>query len=164
MISEPSPEKTRTGRPERLKNRLTLYVRSLSPPGCLLKQSSVIDRLEKLESAGVIDEYSVEIWGTQLVESEADRTEVGRRIREQLDQFRAWAQERASTELCFHRETVHSEIADETYTRTVFPTMILAEYVEDRLQFVSPCIEGEDAVRVTDRIETLERSERAPTI
>jgi len=144
--------------------QLALYVRSLSPHGCQSHHSSILDRLERFADEGIIEGYSVDIWGEQLIESDARRTEIGREICERLDQFRDWANGRESTELCFGRESVYSDLADETCVRTVFPMMILAEYVGERLRFVSPCIDSDRVVRVTDRLDTLERSAKASTV
>lgn len=144
--------------------RLRLYVRSLSPHGCRGHHSSILDRLERFADEKIIEGYSVDIWGEQLIESDARRTEVGREMCERLDQFRDWANDRESTELCFGRESVYSDLADETCVRTVFPMMILAEYVEERLQFVSPCIEAGGVVRVTDRLDVLEQSSKVSTV
>lgn len=136
---------------------VALYVRSLSPPGACAHQRTVVDRLETLESNGTVDEYTVEVWGSQLATSDATRSGTGRQIFDRIEQFRSWAKTHGrSIESFFATETVRSKITDEEYTRVVFPTMTLAEYVEGELRFVSPSNQGEAVTTVADRLDAIE--------
>lgn len=135
---------------------LELYVRSLSPGGFLEQQRGVVERLERLEAADVIDDYSVDVWGRGLADPDAARTGVGQWIYDRIGEFREWAdREGMSLDSFFPVEPVRSDLSDEEYTRIRFPTVTLAEYEGDVLRFVSPCSDGETVHTVMDRIDAL---------
>lgn len=134
-----------------------LYVRSLAPSECRPQQIAIIRRLKQLEASGAINDYSVEVWGSQLTEYEADLTESGDRIRDRIEDFRAWAADHdVSIESFFPIRTVASEFTDEEYTRIQFPVLTLAESGDDSLRFVTPCTDGESVYTVVDHLDLLE--------
>lgn len=144
--------------------RLGLYVRSLGLPGLRTKQEAVVERLNQLGANGTIDDYTVDIWGKQVVESDAESTETGRRILSRIEEFRGWARaHEVSLEPSLRTDTVRSEITDEEYTRVALPAMTLAEYDGDELRFVSPCSDGERVVTVTDRLEAIGTVSQEPS-
>lgn len=142
---------------------LTLYVRSLAPSDHRKQQQKIVQRLNQLETDGLVDSYTVEVWGDQLPVSAAEQTAVGRELRHLVDTFHTWAADHdVSIESFFPREPVRSELTGETYTRIGLPTMALAEYVDDELQCFSPYSDGETVRTVSMHIESLEARKHRP--
>lgn len=143
-----------------------LYVRSLSPRECRGRQAAVVSRLARLEVDGQVDDHTVDVWGRQLAVEDAHRTASGRRIRDRIEAFRAWADTHGrSVDPHFPVETVSSELLGEEYSRITFPTMALAEYEDGNLRFVSPCTDDGGVVcTVADRLAALESAERAQAV
>lgn len=143
---------------------LELYVRSLAPGNCHLQQEGVIQQLNQLEASGVVEEYTVEVWGKQLTPSAADRTEVGQRLSNRVNEFRTWADSHdMSLSSTFPLELVRSEFTGDEYTRIRLPTIALAEYEGDNLQFVSPCSDGETVHTVADHLAAIANTQDAAT-
>lgn len=139
--------------------RLVLYVRSLSPSECRTQQQTVVRRLDQLETDGIIDGYSVEVWGDQLAMSDIERTGMGKRIYDHVREVRTWADANGvSIDSVFPVDTVRSKISGEEYRRIRFPTMALVEYEDGEIRFFSPCTDGETVHTVVDRLDALEDS------
>lgn len=142
---------------------LSLYVRSLAPSDHRTQQQEIVDRLKQLEIDGLIDSYSVDVWGDQIPVSATEQTAVGRELRHLVETFHAWAADHdVSIDSFFPCELVRSQFTGETYTRIGLPAMALAEYVDDELRFVSPYRDGETVQTVSMHVESLEAHTRRP--
>lgn len=141
--------------------RAELHVRSLAPRAAQRQQERVIERLDRLESAGRIDEATVDVWGRQVsLSSAAARTDAGRYVLDRVESFREWADETGrSVESFFETRRVASEITDEEYVALVLPSLTLAEYRDGDLAYVAPCSDGDEVTTVPDRIDVLSASE-----
>ncbi|MXR50144.1 hypothetical protein GRX03_00775 [Halovenus sp. WSH3] len=143
---------------------LTLFVRSLAPEGTGGNQRTALDRLESLSDQGVVDDYEIRVWGDRIAHDEPiARTGAGRRLRDRLAEFEAWA-DRNERDIgrFFRRERIDSAVTQTTREVTTLPTMALAEYEGEELVYLTPN-EGETgAESVLDRLDTL-ASEQAET-
>jgi DNA-binding Lrp family transcriptional regulator len=142
---------------------LELFVRSLCPEGCRSSQTAAIRRLEELEVAGTIDDYTVQICGRAVPPRPSDAvSEFGTYLLNRIAVFQEWAAvDGRSLGTHFEPETVRSTITGEEYDRIVLPVMILAEYEDDALRFVSPSEGSERTWCVPGRLEYLAK-EREP--
>lgn len=137
-----------------------LHVRSLAPRAGHAQQNAVIERLDELESAGQIDEFTVNVWGRQVsLSTAAAKTDAGQFVLNRVDQFREWARESGrSVDSFFETRRVQSSITDEQYAALVLPALTLAEYHDGELAYVAPCSDGDTVCTVADRIDVLEAS------
>ena len=138
---------------------LELFVRSLSPRGDQSGQAVALRRLEALEGNGTIDGYEVQVCGRELPTRPSDAvTEFGVYLLNRIGVFQEWAARNGrSFGSLFEPEEVSSAITGERYTRLVMPMLVLAEYDDRALRFVSPC-EGSDRTwSVPDRLAYLAR-------
>lgn len=150
--------------------RVELAVRTLAPPGSGGRQREVIERLLSMEERGVVDAVDVNVWGQRVGLTGPDAgTDHGRAVVERVEAFRSWAGEHGvSVEEFFPIRTAHSAITDESVTALELPSMVLAEYRDGDLHWVSPCAEADTVHSVDDRLSTLdpesdrERSGPAP--
>lgn len=144
--------------PDTSDRHVELYVRSLSYPNTFRRGGCVVDRLERLESAGVISGFDVTVWGRELVISGTTaRTETGRRLLDRFEAFRRWTERAADAAgSVFEVRRVESEVTGDEYTSVVFPVTVMAEFVGDELAHVTPCSEGDGVCSVDDRLDTLE--------
>jgi uncharacterized protein (UPF0335 family) len=140
--------------------RIELYVRSLLPDGAHGRQEAVIERLERLESNGDIEGFSVIVWGKQIApESAGAHTEEGEYILNRVAEFKQWAlSNNVSLESFYQTTEIESELTDD-YSAMVLPVMGLAEYHGDELQHVAPCTKGDVVHTIMDRLERLEAGE-----
>jgi DNA-binding Lrp family transcriptional regulator len=143
--------------------RIELYVRSLLPDGAHGRQEAVIERLERLESNGDIEGFSVIVWGKQIApESAGAHTEEGEYILNRVAEFKQWAlSNNVSLESFYQRQNVENETSERTYDAMVLPVMGLAEYQDGELCHVAPCTKGDDVNTITDRLDRIERGEPA---
>lgn len=140
---------------------VTLYVRSLSPPGLRSRQVDIIERLADCEANRTVDEYSVEVWGRQVPTADDCRSATSRRVHERIESFREWAATHGrALEPLFTTETIRSRITAEAHTRVVLPAMTLVEYVDDEIRFISPSTDGETVTTVADRLDRLDTTAR----
>jgi hypothetical protein len=139
---------------------LELAVRTLSPRGCRRQQTEAIRRLNALADRGVVDDVSVTVWGERVATTtEEANTDHGREVLDAVDRFREWAGEYGlSVDPFFETTEVHSEFTGESYAALELPSMVLAEYRDGELHWVTPCLDGEEAYTVGDRISMLESS------
>lgn len=143
--------------------RAELWVRSLAPTGCRPQQEACLQHLRQLEADGDIETFTVEVWGTHLALSDGERTAIGQRIHDRVEEFRAWAMEHGmAPDSLFSTESINPLPPSEEYTRITLPLMTLAEYEGDTLRFVSPCTDGETVHTVTDRLDALASTASAP--
>lgn len=140
--------------------RVELHVRSLAPRAGQRQQDSVIERLDRLESGGLVDEFSVDVWGRQVrLSSAAAQTDAGRFVLDRVDAFREWADDTGrSVASFFETRRVESAITDEEYVALVLPSLTLAEYRDGDLAYVAPCTDGDEVTTVADRLDVLAAS------
>lgn len=132
-----------------------LYVRSLCPSGAEHQPEQVTERLNELVEAGHIADFSIHVWGKQV--PCAGDTAVGEEIRDRIETFEAWS-DRAGVSLApsFEIREARSLLTGETQERIVLPTLCLAEFRGDDLQYVTPCVEDGTVCTVRDRLGVLE--------
>jgi len=139
--------------------RVELGVRSLAPAGRKRQQDAVIRCLEDLERDGVVEEFSVSVRGRRLgLDGAGARTGAGEELLATVERFEQWADRNdLSIGAFFETKRIRSELSGEDYRALELPAMTLAEHVDDRLRWVSPCLDpATDTVyTVEDRIETL---------
>lgn len=141
--------------------QIELYVRSLMPDGAHERQEAVIERLDSLEQEGVIEDFSVIVWGKQISrDSAAAHTEEGVYILNRVAEFKQWAlSNNVSLESFYQTTEIASEITGEEYSTIVLPIMGLAEYQDGELTHVAPCTKGDVVHTIMDRLERLEAGE-----
>lgn len=142
-------------------HRVELYVRSLAATPSQTNHEAVIDRLEQFVDEGIVDEYTVQIWGKKVaMESPAAQTETGQFIHERLKKFRHWASvNQLSITSFFERQDVESSITGEQYTAIVLPTLTLAEFDGDSLRGMAPCTDGDTVYTVFDLLDAIEANQ-----
>jgi hypothetical protein len=135
-----------------------LYVRSLCGEAAKEPQEAVIERLSRLERDGVVDEYTVRVWGRRICpDTAAADTDAGRFVLDRIEAFEDWAAEAgASVRSFFDTAEVDSSITGESYEAITVPTLTLAEFRGEELQWVSPCADGGTVYTVADRLDALE--------
>lgn len=141
--------------------RLELYVRSLLPRGSRGRQETTLRRLKELEASGAVDEVGVVVWGRGLdVSPDALRTDAGERIRQRVGAFQEWAHDQGfSLRTCFSSRQIRSDITGEEYDALLFPSMALAAFREDAVEFVAPSTDGDAVYTVTDLLEAFETAD-----
>ena len=141
--------------------RIELYVRSLLPDGAGNRQEAVIERLQRFEAEGEIEDFSVIVWGKQVApESAAAHTEEGKYILNRVAEFKQWAlSNNVSLESFYQRQRVENDVTGSAYTAMVLPVMGLAEYEDGELRHVAPCTDGDVVHTITERLEGLENGE-----
>lgn len=145
---------------------LELFVRSLAPTARSGELETVLDRLDALVERGVVDDYSVTVWGEEVrADGDAvERTAIGRHVLDSLASFRAWAADNdASVSRFYETRPVERGLLGEEYTVTTLPVVAMAEYGDGDLQYVTPH-EMEGTVRtVRDRLDVLAERDVART-
>jgi len=141
--------------------RIELYVRSLLPDGAQNRQEAVVERLQRLDAADEIEDFSVIVWGKQIArESASARTEEGEYILNRVAEFKQWAlSNNVSLESFYQRQEVENDVTGDAYTAMVLPVMGLAEYEDGELRHVAPCTDGDVVHTIMDRLEELENGE-----
>lgn len=145
--------------------RVEAYIRSLAPaPGPKQQQESVLDRLNRLEQAGTVDETTVSVWGTAIcLEGPYRETAACRRIEGRIDRFRQWAANVDETvELPFETQAISSSIVGDEYERLVPPQVCLAVHTEDELDLVLPCEIDGTPMSVVDTLDRLGAAAESP--
>lgn len=113
--------------------RVACYVRSLSLSGPV---DSTLRSLDRLESEGVVDEFTVEAWpATVRLDCPTNNAEVV----SLFEEFDAWADQwDVSIRPPFAIETRTSEITDDSRALLITPVQCLAVYVDGALAEVFP--------------------------
>jgi len=145
--------------------RLELYVRTLSPPGARSRQEAVLERLQRLEDEGHIEDFYVKVWGRRIdPTTRAADTEQGQFILNRIAEFQQWAlAENTTLESFYQTHEQSSSITGEDHTSIVLPKMGLAEYHGPELEQVAPCTTGDDVYSVVDHLDDLERRLAGPS-
>lgn len=135
-----------------------LYVRSLSASGAQVPQESAIERLSRLEREGCVEEHTVHVWGKRICpDAAAAETDTGEFVLERIETFEEWAErEGMSVGSFFDTHEVDSSITGESYSAITVPTMTLAAFRDDRVEWVAPCTDGETVYTVDDGLDALE--------
>ncbi|SEM98586.1 hypothetical protein SAMN05216388_100184 [Halorientalis persicus] len=139
--------------------RLELYVRTLSPPGARTRQEQVLERLQRLEDEGHVDDFYVKVWGRQIdPTTKAAETDQGEFILNRIAEFKQWALANNTTlESFYQTHEQSSSITGQDHTTIVLPKMGLAEYRGGELAQVAPCTDGDDVHSVVNHLDDLER-------
>jgi len=145
--------------------RLELYVRTLSPSGARARQEAVLERLQRLEDEGHIDDFYVKVWGKQIdPTTRAAETDQGQFILNRIAEFKQWAlAENTTLESFYQTHEQSSSITGEDHTKIVLPKLGLAEYHGSELAQVAPCTTGDDVYSITDHLDELERRLAGPS-
>lgn len=135
-----------------------LYVRSLAPDEARPTVKSVVERLQRLEAADAIDNFTVHVTRKKVCpDSPTARIEPGAFLLDQVSAFEAWADRNGRSVSGAFRRIVDAEGIDGSdHSGVAFPTMAMAEYEDRDLRFVSPATEGPTVNTVLDRIDVLE--------
>ncbi len=142
---------------------IELFVRSLTPSGAAPRQEAVLDKLDRLDERGVVEEYSITVWGEQIApDTLAAETKTGERIVNTVAAFEEWADEHGvSVDRFFTEQSIGSSVTDERYTAISLPVIAMAEYVGGELRAVTPYQSPNGIRTVADRLDTLgEQTER----
>jgi hypothetical protein len=140
-------------------HRIDVYLRSLAPAGTHDAYHEVLDRLDALSSAAVVDDVRINIWGRRICQDEAfTRTETGRHLLDVIAQFEDWGGEYdADSAPFFEQREVSSSITDTAFSVVVPPEICLAVRVDTALTGVFPTeIDGEP-YSVRDYLDAAER-------
>jgi DNA-binding Lrp family transcriptional regulator len=162
MFPEHPTSRVETGDADAGPVTVELYVRSLCSGIERPPQESAIERLERLERDGVLDEYTVHVWGRRVSpDSAAAETAAGRFVLSRIDEFRNWARRNgASVRSFFDTHEVDSAITGESYTAITVPALTLAEFHGDDLHRVTPCSRDGAVHTVDDHLDALEATVR----
>ena len=146
-----------------------LWCRFDVPPVVQRTRSTVCDRLRTLQSEGMIDEVSVNRWGSFLYLREGPVLSGSDPARDAFRAFERWASEYGfELEPAFERyddtrlaRNDHERLCDGTYSPTStqvirLPIMSLAIYEGERLVGVAPSSDGSQTYTVTEGLEVLE--------
>lgn len=142
--------------------KVELYVRSLAPSGCVESQMETIQRLERLQERGDIDEFDIQVVGRGIVHDTCCAlTPTGKLLLDRMAVIDKWAQVNdADVPGISTRTVTESPVRDRAYTLTTVPQCLLLEYHEDKLQRLSPSTIGEDHYSVEDHLDSLEGIKR----
>ena len=158
MYPGDAPSRQATGDETAAPLTVELYVRSLCADAAKAPQEAALERLSRLERDGVIDEYTVHVWGRRISpDAAAAETDVGRFVLDRIEAFEDWANDvGASVRSFFDTEAVDSSITGASYEAITVPTLTLAEYHGDELRWVAPCAVDGTVYTVPDRLDALE--------
>jgi len=137
---------------------VTVWTRSYDVNPGLGKQTELLSRVNTLQNEGIIDTFSVKVWGKYVattVDSLPETTDSD--IRGRVAEFWSWAdQNKYDLEPAFKRREM-TTIASEASTDVInLPVLCMEVRNGDRLVVVSPCqIDGE-TYSTMDCIEQLE--------
>lgn len=134
-----------------------LYVRSLAPGPAHSLQDALIARLEELVDRGTLEGMELYVWGDGVCpESAAAGTAAGGFVLNRVDTFVAWARENGFTpRSCLRATDFNSVMAGVEYTAIRFPQMLLAEFDDGELLFLSPCSDTDRDIGVQDHLSAL---------
>jgi len=144
-----------TGRPD---YRVELYLRG-DTYGSYDRQQRILQRVEELESEGVVAETDVDASWQRIRTPEQDSRD---EALETYEEFREWAVENGyQLEPAFQRRNrsyIGTDVVDEV---VVFPMVSLAVYDENDLRAVFPCADesGEIHFPVQDCLAAFERED-----
>lgn len=134
---------------------------------------AVLDRLDRLASAGAVADYDVTVWGRAIsADHPAAETDTGRRLLERVDAIEDWVEDAGvDVDASFERQLVDRELVGDSYSRTLLPRMAMAEWRDGELASVAPHERGNGPVSIEDRLDalaadaevSLEGSEDGPT-
>lgn len=120
-------------------------------------RATVLDRLGRFRSTGVIDDFEVETWPEEVVLDDDDQ-----RILQLFEQLEAWANDQGvSLRPPFERRTISPLIGDSRDVLTL-PMLTLVVY-DDGLAGVYPYSSGDRTVTVADYLDRCEAAGEAIT-
>ena len=139
-------------------HRIELYLRG-DTYGSYDRQQQILERVEALDAAGVVDETDVDASWQRIRTPEQDSRD---EALETFDEFRAWATENGyQLEPAFERRQRSYIGTDVVHDVVVFPMVSLAVYEDTDLQAVFPCADesGEIHFTVQDCLDAFESGE-----
>lgn len=140
---------------------IEVYVRELAPKEDP-ELRAFLDRIDRLASTDTIADSTVHVVGDEICPETAEVTDAGGHICQRMSEFSRWAEASGKRLDPFFRTTdVDRTITDEEYTKISFPTVAIAEYVDEELQFVTPCMDGDTTITPRERIDALATSTRS---
>jgi len=149
-------------------NSLTvdLYV-CASTCGTHEKQRTIIQGVEALTEAGLVDDFERYLWPGRVTTTDDDAWCTA--AQETYDEFASWARsEGRSLGPAFTRRTVRNEFSDQEYEVIRFPVLTLAVRADGDVARVAPSGETERHYSVEDcldELRTFEQPEdRPPTL
>lgn len=136
-------------------HRIELYLRG-DTYGSYDRQQRILERVEDLDAAGVVDETDVDASWQRIRTPEQDSRD---EAVETFEEFRAWAIENSyQLEPAFERRQRSYIGTDVVHDVVVFPMVSLAVYEGTDLQAVFPCADEEGTIHFTvqDCLEAFE--------
>ncbi len=139
--------------------RVELCVRDLSSRTGHETRERAIGLLGSLDDAGVLDSFSVRVWGREVgLSTTAVETGRGEEVLERVGTFRRWATRTGvSLEPFFDARATTSRITGEEYTTLRLPVAALAEYENDDPVYVTPHEDHGTVRTVADRLDRFEQ-------
>ena len=132
--------------------RAELFVRADLPTPSAHRRTAVENRLQELQSAGVIDSFETTVWDKRVPVADEDCPE-----RTRYEEFRDWATEAGATlspffdtRLCYCWET------GEKRTELVLPALCVGLYEDDELVRVAPSARGGTPHAIEECLDDLE--------
>ena len=146
----PTPERPQT-------RRVELFVRGDLPRPSEYRRTAVEQRLQRLQCAGVLDDYGTTVWEKRVPVTDEDCPERGR-----YEEFRDWAAKAGATlSPFFDTRLCYSWATGEKRTELVMPALCLAVYEDEELVQVAPFARGARTHSIEDCLDDLEAG-RAP--
>lgn len=139
--------------------RVAVYLRETVPLAARSRQLSVLGRLRALESAGGIDELTVDSWANHV--TDLDPMATGQLTA--YTGFDTWARAHDSDiHPAFDAHDCVCSFTDQSFRRTTFPVVCLAIYEGDELLGVYPHTSPFGPRTVSDGLDLLEASAVTP--
>lgn len=138
------------------KVELDLYLRSSM--SAHEQYQSIVERLKGLVEKGVIAGFDTYDWADEImVRANESRHERCNFAIDKFREFEDWA-ERTGMDIrpCFDIREYESSFTNETRKVVVLPVMCVAAYLEDELEAVYPCFDGDEYCTVRDYLDALE--------
>lgn len=136
--------------------RAELFVRASLPGPAMQCRTAVECRLQELQCAGVIDEWTTTVW-RKRVPVTADCPE-----RSLYEAFQSWAERvGASLEPCFDTRECYCTETGEKRTELVLPVRCLAVYEDETLARVAPITRAGRVESIDEYLDTLGDAETA---
>lgn len=135
-------------------------VRSDAPSCVGSTRARTRERLQRLESEGYIDSFTVDLWGTLALTDDTPEMEATRGLHETVDQFRSWARDRdLSLQPAFRTREIDAMLDEEVREELVPPMFCVAVYSDSSLDAVFPHADEDGINTVCDALDRLATGE-----
>jgi hypothetical protein len=136
--------------------RVVVWTRDPSPPPGDPRRD-VLSRLREVESTGVVDDVSVQVWSKHVSAPADDADESSLRVRRRVAEFVQWADRNGhSLEPAFRWCERSSMVSEERTAVIRLPLLCLAVHEGGRLVGVFPCSTEGGTNTVADCLDRLE--------